>query len=146
MSCPSARIRSNPSYRPALAHAPTCGVGVGLLLPMNTYAVDFETYYDSECSITTLGPKGYFSHPDFDAYMVTVVGDDGYEFVGSPKDFNWSMLDGHLVLSHNASFDESLYLHGVQNNWWAGCTPAAWHCTADMTAFLGLPRSLKKKT
>lgn len=143
MNYPSARIRSNPSYRPALAHAPTCGVGVGLLLPMNTYAVDFETYYDSECSITTLGPKGYFSHPDFDAYMVTVVGDDGYEFVGSPKDFNWSMLDGHLVLSHNASFDESLYLHGVQNNWWAGCTPAAWHCTADMTAFLGLPRSLK---
>ena len=36
----------------------------------NVFAVDFETYYDNDCSITTLGTLGYFSHPDFDAYMV----------------------------------------------------------------------------
>ena len=46
---------------------------------MVTYALDFETYYDKECSIKTLGPLGYFSHPNFDAYMVSVVGDDGYK-------------------------------------------------------------------
>ena len=110
---------------------------------MITYALDFESYYDSECSITTLGPRGYFSHPQFDAYMVTVVGDDGFVYAGCPRQFDWSMLDGHVLLSHNASFDESLYLYGVEVGWFGPCTPAEWHCTADMTAFLGLPRSLK---
>lgn len=110
---------------------------------MITYAVDFESYYDSDCSITTLGPRGYFSHPLFDAYMVTVVGDDGFVYAGCPKQFDWAMLDGHVVLSHNASFDESLYLYGVEVGWFKACKPAEWHCTADMTAFLGLPRSLK---
>lgn len=111
---------------------------------MNTYAVDFETYYDSECSIKTLGPRGYFSHPLFEAYLVTVVGDDGYSYAGHPKDFDWSLLDGQTVLSHNASFDESLYLFGAQVGWFGPCAPAVWHCTADLCAFLGHPRSLKE--
>jgi DNA polymerase len=107
------------------------------------FAVDFESYYDKDCSITTLGPRGYFSHPDFDAYMVTVVGNNGFRYAGHPKDFDWTMLDSSVVLSHNASFDESLYLFGVEAGWYAQCTPSAWHCTSDMCAFLGLPRSLK---
>ena len=110
---------------------------------MITYAVDFESYYDGECSITTLGPRGYFSHPQFDAYMVTIVGDDGFVYAGCPRELDWTMLDGNVVLSHNASFDESLYLYGVEAGWFKPCAPAEWHCTADMTAFLGLPRSLK---
>jgi DNA polymerase len=110
---------------------------------MITYAVDFESYYDGECSITTLGPRGYFSHPQFDAYMVTIVGDDGFVYAGCPRELDWAMLDGNVVLSHNASFDESLYLYGVEAGWFNPCSPAEWHCTADMTAFLGLPRSLK---
>ena len=113
---------------------------------MITYALDYETYYDKQCSIRILGPRGYFSHYDFDAYMVSVVGDDGYEFVGHPKDFDWSLLDGNVVLSHNASFDESLYLYGVEQGWWDKCEPAEWHCTADMAAACGLPRSLKNAT
>ena len=52
---------------------------------MLTYAVDFETYYDKHCSIRILGPMGYFSHADFDAYMVSVVGSDGFEWVVDPK-------------------------------------------------------------
>jgi len=109
-----------------------------------TYAVDFETYYDRECSIKRLGTLGYFSHPEFDAYMVSVVGSDGFTFVGHPKDFNWSLLEGQIVLSHNASFDETLYLYGADSqNWWPRVSPAAWHCTADMVAACGLPRSLK---
>jgi len=113
---------------------------------METYALDFETYYDKSCSIRTLGPLGYFSHPDFDAYMVSVVGDDGYKFVGHPKDFDWSMLQHKIVLSHNASFDETLYLYGVTQDWWPEITPAHWYCTADMAAACGLPRSLKNAT
>ena len=110
---------------------------------MTTYAIDFESSYDSDCSITTLGPRGYFSHPYFDAYLVTVVGDDGFTYAGNPRDLDWSMFNGATLLSHNASFDESLYLYGVEQGWFNACTPAEWHCTADMTAYLGLPRALK---
>jgi DNA polymerase len=110
---------------------------------MNTYALDFESYYDKRCSITTLGPRGYFSHPDFDAYMVSVVGDDGTRYCGHPNDFDWGTLTGGRILSHNASFDQALYFFGVEHNWWPSIKFAEWHCTADMVAFLGLPRSLK---
>lgn len=110
---------------------------------MKTYALDFETYYDKDCSIKKLGPRGYFSHPDFNAYMVSVVGDDGYSFVGDPRDFEWGILEGNIVLSHNASFDESLYLFGVANKWWDKVEPSVWYCTADMAAYCGMPRSLK---
>lgn len=112
----------------------------------HTFALDYETYYDKSCSIRTLGPLGYFSHPDFDAYMVSVVGDEGTNFVGHPKDFDWSLLNGNIVLSHNASFDETLYLYGVEKGWWDSCSPAEWHCTADMAAYCRLPRSLKGST
>lgn len=113
---------------------------------MNTYALDFETYYDKRCSIRTLGPMGYFSHPDFDAYMVSVVSDNGFQFVGHPKDFDWMILKGSRVLSHNASFDETLYFYGITQGWWPNAGEAEWFCTADMAAFCGLPRSLKNAT
>ena len=113
---------------------------------MNTYALDFESYYDKHCSIRVLGPVGYFSHPDFDPYLVSVVGDDGYEFVGDPKEFDWSILKDNIVLSHNASFDQGLYLFGVKKNWWPSVDYKEWHCTADMSVYCGHPRSLKKAT
>jgi hypothetical protein len=89
---------------------------------------------------------GYFSHPDFDAYMVSIVGDNGVKFVGPPKDFDWSLLQDSVVLSHNASFDESLYLYGVTQGWWPNIQAREWHCTADMAVYCGLPRSLKGAT
>ncbi len=109
-------------------------MGAVLLKTMVTYALDFETYYDKTCSIRTLGPLGYFSHPEFDAYMVSVVGTDGTSFVGHPKDFQWDILNDNVVLSHNASFDETLYLYGVTQSWWPEVKPAEWHCTADLAA------------
>ena len=110
---------------------------------MITYALDWESYYDKQCSITTLGPRGYFSHPNFDAYLMSVVGDDGTKFCGDPADFDWSLLNNNRILSHNASFDQHLYYFGVENKWWPSVDFAEWHCTADMVACLGLPRSLK---
>lgn len=110
------------------------------------FALDFESYYDKECSIKTYGPLGYFSHPQFDAYMVSVVGNEGTSYVGHPKEFNWSLLNDNIVLSHNASFDETLYLYGVHRGWWDQCSPSEWHCTADLAAYCKLPRSLKGST
>ena len=113
---------------------------------MNTYALDFETYYDKECSIQVLGPLGYFNHHDFDAYRVSIWGDEGTRFVGHPKDFEWEKLKDNRVLSHNASFDETLYFVGVEKGWWPKVDFAEWHCTADLAAYCRLPRSLKGST
>ncbi len=109
---------------------------------MITYAVDFETFYNKTVSIKTLGPLGYFAHPEFDCYMVSVVGSDGYKFVGHPEEWDWSLLEGNTVLSHNASFDQTLYKFGVSRGWYPSVNYHAWHCTADMAAYLGLPRNL----
>jgi len=126
-----------------------CVRGAGLLfnyMSQKIFALDFESYYDKECSIKTYGPVGYFAHPQFDAYMVSVVGNEGTSYVGHPKEFNWSLLNDNIVLSHNASFDETLFLYGVSQNWWDNCEPAEWHCTADLAAYCKLPRSLKGST
>lgn len=109
---------------------------------MNTYAVDFETYYDKECSIKTLGLDGYVRHPLFDAYMVTVVGDDGTCYAGRPEQFDWPMLDGNVVLSHNASFDAGVSAWLVKSGKIPAFAPHVWECTSDMAAYIGTPRNL----
>lgn len=108
-----------------------------------TFALDFETYYDKDVSITTLGPRGYFSHPEFDAYLVTVVGDNGFRYAGDPRKLDWNVLKDGIVICHNAQFDIALYHYGVEKGWYP-YVPFESHCSADMCAFLGLPRSLKK--
>tara|TARA_R110002051_G_scaffold274450_2_gene335175 strand:- start:1127 stop:2890 length:1764 start_codon:yes stop_codon:yes gene_type:complete len=114
---------------------------------MDTIAIDFESYYDRECSIKVLGLLGYFSHHAFDAYRVSAVGDEGTNFVGCPKtEFDWSTIEGKLVVAHNAQFDETLYLYGVDKKWWPYFKYDQWMCTADLAAFCGLPRSLKGAT
>lgn len=110
---------------------------------MTTYALDFESYYDNDCSVATLGPRAYFSHPEFDAYLMTVAGDDGFRYCGSPREFDWNRLAGQHVIMHNAAFDESLYLFGVERGWWPQVEFLC-DCSADMAAYLGMPRSLKE--
>jgi DNA polymerase len=114
---------------------------------MNTIAIDFESYYDKECSIKVLGLLGYFSHHAFDAYRVSAVGDEGTSFVGCPKtEFDWSIIEGNIVIAHNAQFDETLYLYGVEKKWWPYYKYDQWMCSADLAAYCGLPRSLKGAT
>jgi hypothetical protein len=113
---------------------------------MNTAAIDFETYYDSNFSITIQGGYNYVFHADFDAYMVTICTDTGLEFVGHPKDAPWELISGKdwQWLHHNASFDElvlqRLRRDGVVPEW---AVPAVTHCTADLASYCGGPRSLK---
>lgn len=109
---------------------------------VTTWAIDFETYFDSDVSVRKLGNKAYFNHPGFDAYLVTGHSSDGETFCGHPKDFEWGKLTGCRVVSHNASFDENLYLWGRDTQGWESCDYLEWCCTADMCVFFGLPRNL----
>lgn len=108
-----------------------------------TYAMDYETYYDKICSVIELGNWAYTHHPQFSAYLLSVVGTNGFEWVGSPKDFDWQRFEGARLVAHNAGFElavtEFLRDLGIvpKNLRWA-----EFFDTADMAAYLRCPRSL----
>lgn len=110
-------------------------------------AIDFETYYSEELSVTIQGTFNYIDHPDFDAYLLSVSTNTGIRWVGHPADFDWSQISGSEWgwLHHNASFDE-LILYRLRRDGVIPKTalPGVTHCTADLAAFLGSPRSLSK--
>ncbi len=111
---------------------------------MNTtiYAIDYESFYSKDISITTLGVHAYLRHPECDIYLVSIVGDDGFEFVGHPTEAPWEKLHGATLLSHNRTFDKACMDRCRELG---QPTPdyVEWHCTADMCAGLGIARSLE---
>lgn len=107
---------------------------------MKTYAIDFETYYDKDISITTLGQWHYLRHEKSDIYMVSIQGPD-VDYVGSPKKAPWNKIDGHRWIAHNYSFDGAV----IERLREAGeflAKPVAWDCTANLSVAVGAPRNL----
>ena len=105
-------------------------------------AIDFETYYDSHHSVAGSHPCTYVNEDDFDPYLVSIVREDGLEWVGNPKDFDWSQIEGDLFIAHNASFDSVVFARCQE----LGVIPqfdTTWACTADMSRYFQGPRSLK---
>lgn len=109
---------------------------------MITYSLDFETGYTKGRDIKSLGVVGYLRHPETDIYLVSIAGDDGYQFVGHPKDVPWQALEGSTFISHNRSFDLAVHAE-LRRRGLPVTDPTEWHCTADMAAYLQAPRSLK---
>lgn len=105
-------------------------------------AIDFETYYDKDCSVRGATPRNYVRHPKFEAFLVAIFAPDEFEFVGHPKDFDWSQLDGRTIVAHNASFEYAVIEQLIIDSIIAKFTYTI-HCTADMCVYLQLPRSLK---
>lgn len=113
---------------------------------MITYALDTETTYSNECSITVQGVWGYLRHPWCDIYLISIAGTDGFQWVGHPKDLDWARISGpgKRWVSHNKVFDQSVYFRLVEL--YPEITkhqPEEWLCTADMAAYHGIPRNLK---
>lgn len=108
-------------------------------------ACDFETYYDKTVSLKTMGTHAYLRHEQMDIYMLSVVADNGLRYVGRPEDFDWASISGpeFRVLAHNMSFESEVFLRLKELNVIPqGWAPAEMHCTADMCAYLGVPRDL----
>jgi DNA polymerase I-like protein with 3'-5' exonuclease and polymerase domains len=105
-------------------------------------AIDFESYYDNDISVSTMGAWHYARATDI--YLVSMAGDDGLRFVGHPKDAPWDQVDGQTWLMHNAAFDLTLTECLIEKGVIPPVKAAAVHDTADMTAYLGYPRSLKE--
>ncbi len=105
-------------------------------------AIDFETFYDAEVSITELGGWAYLHHPRCLIYLVAIF-DGENKFVGDPRDFDWSSIKGRTWVSHNRSFDKLVWATLVEFNQIEPDEPAVWECTADMSVYLRAPRNLK---
>ena len=107
------------------------------------YAVDFETFYDKEYSLSKMSPWNYVFHEKFDAYLVAVYGED-ISFVGHPSEFDWAKLDGKTLIMHNAGFD-GLVVKRLQADGMIDPSLDLSNLvdTADMVVWLKAPRALK---
>lgn len=109
----------------------------------NVISLDFETYYSkkNKYTLTTQIAESYCRSPLFDPYLLSVSnGTDTW--AGSPKDFKWEALDGKTLVSHNKYFDASVYAEMVRRGWAPKINIVAWHCTANLTAYLCNRRAL----
>jgi len=107
---------------------------------MNTYAIDFETYYDKETSITTMGQWHYLRSPSSDIYMVSIQGPD-VDYVGPTKTAPWDKIEGGQWVAHNYSFDGAV-VERLREQGIIKAKPAAWDCTANLSVAVGAPRNL----
>jgi len=107
---------------------------------MNTYAIDFETYYDKDISIKTMGQWHYLRNDSSDIYLVAIHGPD-VNYVGAPKKAPWSKINGHRWIAHNYSFDGAV-IERLRELSVCSSRPSAWDCTANLSVAVGAPRSL----
>jgi hypothetical protein len=111
-------------------------------------AVDFETYYDNDCSVSNSTYWHYTHHPKFKAYMVSIYSPEyGISFVGDPLDFDWTLIHDMLWLAHNSPFDRAVRDRLVETcpegHSLRRSLPTAWVNTADLAVYSFAPRSLK---
>jgi hypothetical protein len=113
---------------------------------MNYAAVDFEGYYDDECSIRTLGTDGYLLHPKWYGYLVSIATSTGLEYVGDIGTAPWDQINGDEWewVAHNASFDERMFYYLRKWGKVPSVSPRLWHCSADLCAYNSSPRALAK--
>lgn len=103
---------------------------------MKIIALDFETYYDKEYSLSKLTTEEYIRDSRFETIGVGVKQDgrDGTWFSGTQaqtKKYLDSLdLGQHLVLAHNAMFDAAIL------NWHFDIRPRGWLDTLSMARAL----------
>ena len=108
----------------------------------SSVAIDFESYYDTDTSVTTMGAWHYARATDI--YMVSMYFEDGDAYVGSPFKAPWDECDGLNWIMHNAAFDLTLFDALVESGTVPPVKPRFVFDTADLAAYLGYPRSLKE--
>jgi len=103
---------------------------------MKIIALDFETYYDKEFSLSKLTTEEYIRHDNFEVIGVGVQidGEEAQWFSGTHDKIKAYLdsfnLQEHLVLAHNAMFDAAIL------NWRFNIKPRGWLDTLSMARAL----------
>lgn len=115
---------------------------------MSLIGLDFETYYDNNCSLSKLSYEEYINHPDFKVHCVGIKIDDQDPYViwgrddlrrtafGTEDDPIKTHLTelfssgDHTAYGHNMAFD------GTILQWLYGIKPTLWACTQRMVALM----------
>ncbi len=104
---------------------------------MKNIVVDFESYYDKDLSVTTMGLPNYVAETE--AYLVSMVTDEE-EFCGSPYELRCaSQLNEDPDVQFwaaNSNFDSALW------DKYYGATLRPWKCILDLAAYSQYPRDL----
>lgn len=105
-------------------------------------AIDFETFYSTDFSVTTLGSWAYARDEQFKTYCIGAYG-EGLYWCGPSNMFDWNKLRGKKVLAHNVNFErnvvERLVADGIAPDW---MLDIEWIDTADLSAYFNYPRAL----
>jgi DNA polymerase I-like protein with 3'-5' exonuclease and polymerase domains len=107
-------------------------------------AVDFESEHSDSLSIQLYGNHNYARQTQI--FLVALYSPElGIEYVGAPEYAPWIWVDGHAWVSHNASFDETVFYAARDHHHQipSGIGPISWSCSADLSAFCLLGRSLE---
>lgn len=103
-------------------------------------AIDFESFYSKEITVADMGAWHYAKATDI--YMVSMYSDYGLAYVGSPAKAPWLDVGGVNWIMHNAAFDLTLFECLKEKGIIPKIGPEYVYDTADLSAFLGFPRSL----
>jgi len=112
---------------------------------VRTVAIDFETYYSTAYSVSTLGYYAYTHDARFDCYLAGIADPQmGPAYAWHPSQIDWrAVAHGNLLIAHNAAFDRAVFERLQETGLIpADVEPAGWLCTAAMAAHLGVPRGL----
>src|SRR5712672_1876648 len=105
------------------------------------FDTEVEYFPKLKYSLATMIGEQFCRHEMFHCYMVS-VSDGQNTWAGHPRDFNWQSLEGATLISHNAAWDETCYLEMVRRGLAPKLNIPAWHCSADMSAYICNRRSL----
>jgi len=119
---------------------------IRLLLERAVYcAIDYETYYDDDYSVRTLGPRCYVLDPRFEAPIVSIVAEGVADYVGPPEEFDWEEIKDHEWVSWNTGFDRSVHRRLIELGK-ADVMPEVWHDASHLSVFLCAGRALATAT
>lgn len=141
-----AKPSGKPTTKPAAKKDP-----VRVVKKATLAVVDFESYYDKDVTLKKLGYYHYLRaevpglKPQDFIYMVSIVCDDGFRWVGHPKDVPWERINGLTWLCWNAMME----LHCEErlrelNIIPKKVQPLKWIDVSQLAVYNGAPRNLEQ--
>ena len=109
------------------------------------FVIDWETYYDKDCTIKGTTAWEYCKHPLFDPYLVGLCWGDGEDesWAGDPLEFDWGRLEGRYAIAHNRGFDYPVTLRAIEMGRMPDINIKGWYDTSAMSCYFQLGRSLQ---